>query len=437
MAINQLSSTNTFAQWLAVTQALVETSNNLTNGVQFNTPFVANTILEISGTGSKLDVKTQAIVNELVANNIYVPELGTNSIGQIIAETYEVANQAFLLANVQGATVSVGSSAPSSPTQGDLWWNDNLAKMFVYYDDGTSTQWVETSRNGESGPQGPAGPSPTIEVNTVITLAYTEQANVAIAEKSNTQNVFFDFYLPTGNDATVTVNSVTTLTSTSGADVINVGTPGEALLDFYVPRGFTGSKGDIGFTGSQGATGFNGSVGFTGSKGDIGFTGSKGDIGFTGSQGATGFNGSVGLTGSKGDTGFNGSGGDVGFTGSQGLRGNTAPRAVTVTYPPSSGSIVAFYTTNPITISSLTAVLVGDIPSMTYRLTYGSNVAPAAAKTSITSGTSVSVTGTAAFTTGVRTTSFTNPSVPANNFVILEIVSTTNIVDQVNLTIDF
>lgn len=44
-----------------------------------------------------------------------------------------------------GATVSVGATAPSGPAQGDLWYNTNYGRTFVYFRDGDSDQWVDAS----------------------------------------------------------------------------------------------------------------------------------------------------------------------------------------------------------------------------------------------------------------------------------------------------
>jgi len=44
-----------------------------------------------------------------------------------------------------GASVTVSATAPSSPTAGDLWWNSNLGSLYVYYNDGDSSQWVVAS----------------------------------------------------------------------------------------------------------------------------------------------------------------------------------------------------------------------------------------------------------------------------------------------------
>ena len=44
-----------------------------------------------------------------------------------------------------GATVTTSDAAPSTPTDGDLWWKSNEGRLKVYYDDGSGTQWVDAS----------------------------------------------------------------------------------------------------------------------------------------------------------------------------------------------------------------------------------------------------------------------------------------------------
>ena len=66
MAINQLTTANTFQHWLTATQALISTANTLTDGN--GATFIANTILEVSGTGSTLNVRTSAGINQLYVN---------------------------------------------------------------------------------------------------------------------------------------------------------------------------------------------------------------------------------------------------------------------------------------------------------------------------------------------------------------------------------
>jgi hypothetical protein len=70
MAIVQLTTANTFQQWLVATQALITTANTLTDGN--GASFLANTILDITGTGSQLNVRNNAGINTLFANNIII-----------------------------------------------------------------------------------------------------------------------------------------------------------------------------------------------------------------------------------------------------------------------------------------------------------------------------------------------------------------------------
>ena len=66
--------------------------------------------------------------------------------GQIIYETDTESTFVWTgsawIASGGGASVTVATTAPAGPDEGDLWLNSTEAKMYVYYDDGTSAQWV-------------------------------------------------------------------------------------------------------------------------------------------------------------------------------------------------------------------------------------------------------------------------------------------------------
>ena len=43
------------------------------------------------------------------------------------------------------ASIFVGDAPPLTPGENQLWWNSNNGRMYIYYDDGNTIQWVETS----------------------------------------------------------------------------------------------------------------------------------------------------------------------------------------------------------------------------------------------------------------------------------------------------
>ena len=92
MPITQLTTSNTFQQWLIATQDLIATANTLTNGN--GATFTANTILEVAGTGSSLNVRTSASINTLYANtaNITTGNVVTLSFSTATGNTITVFN---------------------------------------------------------------------------------------------------------------------------------------------------------------------------------------------------------------------------------------------------------------------------------------------------------------------------------------------------------
>ena len=62
------------------------------------------------------------------------------------------------------ASVTISASAPASPTVGTLWFDSSVAQMYIWFDDGTSQQWVPAvnqagASGGGSAPPGPPSPA--------------------------------------------------------------------------------------------------------------------------------------------------------------------------------------------------------------------------------------------------------------------------------------
>ena len=76
-----------------------------------------------------------------ITNNNPVTEL--NFIGA--GNTFALNGTTVDISISGGASVAIGTDAPSNPSEGDLWYSSELARIFVYYDDGDSQYWVDAS----------------------------------------------------------------------------------------------------------------------------------------------------------------------------------------------------------------------------------------------------------------------------------------------------
>jgi hypothetical protein len=71
-----------------------------------------------------------------------------------------------------GSSVTVSDTAPTSPSDGDQWFDSADGSLSVYYNDGSSSQWISTSgpagvdgTNGTDGTDGSSGSSVTSYAN--------------------------------------------------------------------------------------------------------------------------------------------------------------------------------------------------------------------------------------------------------------------------------
>lgn len=82
----------------------------------------------------------------------------------VTAGSYTLASitvdaQGRITAASNGSASASISDAPPTAVNGTLWWDSRIGRLFVYYNDGTTSQWVDASPGtGPVGPQGPQGP---------------------------------------------------------------------------------------------------------------------------------------------------------------------------------------------------------------------------------------------------------------------------------------
>lgn len=62
--------------------------------------------------------------------------------------TYVFTSPVWKFKNIPaGATVYVGDNPPAAPFPGMLWWDSDLGSLYIYYADGSSSQWVQANIN--------------------------------------------------------------------------------------------------------------------------------------------------------------------------------------------------------------------------------------------------------------------------------------------------
>ena len=174
-----------------------------------------------------------------------------------------------------GASVTISDTAPGSASNGDLWWESDTFDLHVYYQDGSSNQWVSITSNAAlKGEKGDTG---------------TKGQKGEVGQKGDTGDKGQKGEIgPQGG-------------SGGPGDKGDKGVKG-------APSTVAGDKGDKGDTGQKGQTGADNST--KGQKGDkgapstvAGDKGVKGDQGVQGSGGTDGDKGQKGEVGQKGQTG--------------------------------------------------------------------------------------------------------------------------------------
>jgi len=100
MAIDQISTANTFEEWLTTTSTLVAVANNLTDNTSGG--FVMNSSIFIEGSAASLNVRTLANINQLTVNTISI--LGGSVTGNLatvnVTDNLYVGKDAYIYGNL-------------------------------------------------------------------------------------------------------------------------------------------------------------------------------------------------------------------------------------------------------------------------------------------------------------------------------------------------
>ena len=112
-----------------------------------------------SGTGVlSADVQTSSYGNSDVDTHL---NQSNPTSGHVLS--WNGTDYAWVAQTTGGASVSVSDAAPSTPSNGDLWFKSDEAVLKVRYEDGSSNQWVDAVPGGIGATGGGGGASVTID----------------------------------------------------------------------------------------------------------------------------------------------------------------------------------------------------------------------------------------------------------------------------------
>lgn len=113
----------------------VDSLARATANAAFDKANAANIIAQAAFDKANTDVTNISISSGVYGNSVTVPVISVAANGRIES----ITNTAIQVSS----TVTVSETPPVSPQNNQMWWNSQTGKMYIYYSDGTSGQWVQ------------------------------------------------------------------------------------------------------------------------------------------------------------------------------------------------------------------------------------------------------------------------------------------------------
>ena len=153
-------------------------------------------------------------------NNTVLQVVGNSNFTGIVTAAYFYGDGSNLT-NLTGvaATVAISTTAPVSPTSGDLWYNSNKGRTFVYYNDGSSSQWVDTAPFNQAYLDALSGIGFSAGIATDPSIYYTD---------TPTTGIFF----PASDQVTVV---------SAGSSILNINSSGIDVTGIVTASSFVGN----------------------------------------------------------------------------------------------------------------------------------------------------------------------------------------------------
>jgi hypothetical protein len=130
---------------------------------------------------------------------------GTLTLAGAPANPLEAATKAYVDAKPAGAVIA--DTPPASPSQGQTWWESDSGAFYIWYNDGTSAQWVQV--NAPSVPLVRTADNYNRIVNGAMQHSQENGNTAGSANGYFAVDQFFSFHSTTGTVSSQRVQSIT------------------------------------------------------------------------------------------------------------------------------------------------------------------------------------------------------------------------------------
>lgn len=149
------------------------TSNNVTDSLTISSGN-QDAYLQVANLQPQLDKYLQVANSTSFATtsslDAYLQVANANFVTQATLDGYlQVANSLSFGVGTGNTSLTQSDAPPGSPSVGDLWFDTSDPKLYVYYSDGSSNQWVQTNPAGSGGS---SSSSSSASTGTIIALNY-------------------------------------------------------------------------------------------------------------------------------------------------------------------------------------------------------------------------------------------------------------------------
>ena len=130
------------------------------------------------------------IWDSLSLNNVSDVSAASPNDGDVIV--YDSSSSSWIT-DASGGQFTISETAPSTPDAGDVWFNSETSRTYIYYTDADTSQWVEIGVSGlqgpagavgATGPTGPAGPQATT-IDAIVSLEVENNESTAYTFESH------------------------------------------------------------------------------------------------------------------------------------------------------------------------------------------------------------------------------------------------------------